>query len=67
LRTADLPELGSEKGGSVRIIHTRALYSTHPDPVVIIGMDTINMVVEERRGVSDNIPEDAKPVSVIPV
>jgi hypothetical protein len=62
-----LSEPGREECRPARIINARTLYTSYPDPVLIIGVDTIDMVIQKRGGISYYIPENMEPVTVIPV
>jgi hypothetical protein len=66
-RAGESFETGSEKSRPEGVIYAHALSSAYPDAVLVVGIDAIDVVIQEGGGIADRISENAKGVPVIPV
>jgi hypothetical protein len=60
-------EAGSEKSRPALVINASSFSSSYPDHIIVVGADAIDMIIQERGGISDCIPVNAERVSVVPV
>jgi hypothetical protein len=58
---------GSEKSAPDKVKDIQSFSPTHPNVILIVGVDTVDMVIQKRNRIPDHIPENLERVPIIPV